>query len=184
MTALAAMVIAAGASAEKAMAQNNNNQPVMAPLNAPQEVEALKPLSPPVSSRSSRLPSGIAQLPGLAFIGNAYEHPQIEHDMQILPHYGITTAVLELKEEAVHAKLYFKPRPNNESFPVVSVLIERVQGGRPVRFYIMRNEPVLNDDVIEKTVIMPAGRYNVSVEFYKSTKPDRSHLEIHGIVFD
>ncbi|MCX7020493.1 MAG: hypothetical protein NTY46_16185 [Candidatus Sumerlaeota bacterium] len=133
------------------------------------------------------IPSSPGHLTGHDFRSNQdYDPPRLERKgMQLFQHYGSTTATVVLKDDATKARFRFKPRPIEDSYPVVSVIAERIQGGKYLKILLLNNETIFNDQELTKDTIIPVGTYRVTLKFHKSSKENvRSHLELYNMTFE
>lgn len=141
-----------------------------------------KPAAPAPGKRGPSLP---VQLTGRSFTRDDKQPSKLEAgNMQLLQSYTSLSTQANLPADASKVTFKLKPRPTNNSFPVVSLLAERTGGGKYLRVPILDKEEVLNDQEGVRQVSLPKGTYKVTLQFFGSTGKDRSHLEIHRISFE
>lgn len=137
--------------------------------------------SAPKSNKGSIQPV----LKGEDMHGEGFAPPQIEaNGIQLLQHYGAITGNVVIASSASAARIDLKPRPEKDSFPVVTVFMERIDGGKYLRIPLVTDFELKDSGEIKKEADIPRGTYRVTVGFYKSSKADRTQLEVHGIKFE
>ncbi len=150
-----------------------------------------RPPGAPAQASSADAPGGKSSAPkpvvltGKSFFGQSFSPPRYEaNEMQLLQHYGMLEAEAVLKYDAQQVRVRLKPRPAGDSFPVAGLVLERVAGGKYLKYEVMKDEVVSSGAEIVKQMQIPRGTYRVTLQFFKSSKPARSHLEILRVVFD
>lgn len=126
-----------------------------------------------------------AVLTGEDLAGESFMPPHIEaNGMQLLQHYGATTGTIKLKSGMSTVVINVSPRPTKDSFPVITLFLERIDGGKFLRIPILSDYEVKSEGEVEKNVEIPSGTYRVTLGFYRSSKSDRAQIEIHSIRFE
>ncbi|MBX7247380.1 MAG: hypothetical protein K1X53_17945 [Candidatus Sumerlaeaceae bacterium] len=176
--ALAALILLAHGTAA-AQPAATPAPPMQAEIRFPAEVADI------TAKTSNTLPKDTqtTHLRGRDMSGEGYQPPHIEGQMQLLQHYGSITGMISIEKPMTTVSVELKPRPMNGSNPVVNLFAERVAGDKYLRVQIMKDVEIKSEGVFRVGATVPPGTYKVTLGFYKSSKPDRSHLEVHDIQF-
>ena len=122
---------------------------------------------------------------GKDFSSDSYNPPHIEaKGMQLIAHYGSTSATVELKNPTSKVIVDFKPRPKEDSYPVVYLTARRTSKGPYLSKTILEKEPILTDEPITREVSLEPGTYELTIGYYGSTKEPRTALEIRSITLE
>jgi hypothetical protein len=156
-----------------------------------QESAVSSPAKAPTAAASSPVANkpttnaGPVILTGRDFQSPDFNPPHIESGgMQLLQHFGSLSATANLKKDCSRIRIHLKPRPENNSYPVVGLLFERTGGGKYLRAEVLKNEVLKAESEIEKSVNLPKGEYRVTFQFFKCSATDRAQLEIHTITLE
>ena len=126
--------------------------------------------------------TGSPVLTGRSFVSPNFNPPHFEAgNMQLLAHYGKLQASADIPAPVSKVRVQLKPRPTGASVPVVGLLFERRSRGPYVAIKVLVDEPVKDATEIVKDVKIEPGVYDVTLQFFKSSGPERTALEIHKI---
>ncbi|PKO15516.1 hypothetical protein CVU37_12775 [candidate division BRC1 bacterium HGW-BRC1-1] len=175
------------------------NKPATTPTEADQS-EAVSQTAPPAttvpsafvttqpaaSPQSAKPASESKQvLLGKAFSGDSYNPPHIEtKGMQLLAHYGSTSATVTLKNPVTRIIADFKPRPVEDSYPVVFLTVTRTSKGPYFGKKILEKEPILSEGPVSRDVSLEPGTYDVVLGYFGSTKEARTALELRSVTLE
>ena len=122
---------------------------------------------------------------GSAFSGASYESPNIEAGgIQLLQHYGSTSATIELVNPVTKVSLDMNPRPAGDSFPVVSLTLDRTGKGSNAQTVAFRDKIVSAAGPMTSEVNLEPGTYNATLMFFRSSGKERAHLAVHSLTLE
>ncbi len=123
-------------------------------------------------------------LNGRDFKGEGFKVPHLEAGgMQLLQHFGAVAAEVDLPRGAMEMVATLKGREDSGAWPVVSVKVERISGGKYLSLRPLENETINEGREITRTAPLPSGHYRVTLEYYKASAQARPQLEVRTVAF-